>query len=89
MFVLNIVNALEKAGIRYALIGGYAVAMHGAVRGTVDIDLVIALDKAQYIALEQAMNQLGLISRLPVSAHEVFQFREDISVIAISKPGIF
>ena len=77
MFLQKVIKALEKQNIRYALVGGYAVALHGAVRGTVDLDFVIALDKTQFLALEQAMNEIGLMSRLPVSAEEVFNYRRE------------
>ena len=77
MFIERLIQALNNAGVTYALVGGYAVALHGAIRGTVDIDLVIALDKKQFIAAEKAMHELGLQSRLPVTAEEVFSFREE------------
>ena len=41
MFLTQLCQPLEQHRIRYALLGGYAVALHGAVRGTVDIDFVI------------------------------------------------
>jgi len=53
------------------------VALHGAIRGTVDIDVVINIDKSQFLAAEQALSAIGLHSRLPVSAAEVFDFREE------------
>ena len=77
MFVERVIRALDRAKVRYALVGGYAVALHGAVRGTVDIDLVIALKRQQFEALEKAMINLGLQSRLPVTAREVFDYREE------------
>ena len=40
-FLSRVSKALDAAGVRYALVGGYAVALHGAVRGTVDIDIVL------------------------------------------------
>ncbi len=53
------------------------MALHGAIRGTVDIDVVINIDKSQFLAAEQALSAIGLHSRLPVSAAEVFDFREE------------
>ena len=76
-FIQKLIKALEKANVRYALIGGYAVALHGAVRGTVEVDLIISLDQQQYEAAEKTLQKLGLQSRLPVSAQEVFLFREE------------
>jgi len=77
MFVKNVIEALNSARIKYALVGGYAVALHGAIRGTVDLDFVIALNKKQYTDFEKVMTELGLVSRLPVTADEVFNFRTE------------
>jgi len=77
MFIKTVIDALNKADINYALVGGYAVALHGAVRGTVDLDFVIALEEQQYQMLEKALTGIGLTPRLPVSAKEVFQFRDE------------
>jgi hypothetical protein len=77
MFITRVIGSLDQHKVLYALVGGYAVALHGVVRGTVDIDVVIALDKAQFTAAEQALLAIGLQSRLPVSSEEVFEFREE------------
>ena len=39
--------ALAQAKLRFAIVGGHAVALHGAVRGTVDIDLPYAREVAK------------------------------------------
>ena len=77
MFIKKVIHALEKADIRYVLVGGYAVALHGAVRGTVDLDFVIALELDQFTAMEKALADIGLTSRLPITANEVFNFRDE------------
>jgi predicted nucleotidyltransferase len=77
MFIQNVINALQKHKVNYALVGGYAVALHGAVRGTVDIDIVITLSKKSYEAAETGFKKLGLESQLPVTATEVYKFREE------------
>jgi len=77
MFIKKVTDALNKANIHYALVGGYAVAMHGAIRGTVDLDFVIALEQQQYKLVEKTFATLGLVPRLPVSANEIFQFRNE------------
>lgn len=77
MFLLRICKALSDAGVAYAIAGGYAVALHGAVRGTVDVDLVIRLKRVDFEKTEAALKGLGLQPRLPVSAAEVFEFREE------------
>ena len=77
MFVIEVINALTAHKVPYALVGGYAVALHGAVRGTVDIDVVIALDRDTYQRAETALASLALKPRLPVTAAEIFEFREE------------
>lgn len=77
MFIFKLVNVLEDNNIDYAVAGGYAVALHGAVRGTVDIDLVINLEIDSFIKIEKALKNIGLQSRLPVNAQEVFNFRKE------------
>lgn len=76
-FLIKVTRALESAGVRYALVGGYAVALHGAVRGTVDVDVILAWNLRTLRQAEQALNALGLVSRLPVTADEVFRFRDE------------
>ena len=76
-FLETVCRALDKAGVRYAIVGGYAVALHGAVRGTVDIDCVINWNKKSLRQAEKAIKGIGLESRLPVTADDVFQFRDE------------
>jgi hypothetical protein len=77
MFINKVCHALEQNGVRYAIVGGYAVALHGAVRGTMDVDIAITWDLNSLRKTEAALSEIGLVSRLPVSAGEVFQFRDE------------
>jgi len=76
-FLTRVAAALDAAGVRYAIVGGYAVALHGAVRGTVDIDIILAWNVRTLRAAEQALEGLGLVSRLPIHADDVFRFRDE------------
>jgi len=77
MFLYAVAAALDKAKASFAITGGYAVALHGAVRGTVDVDIVLRLARGHFLAAESALKGLGLMPRLPVSGAEVFDFREE------------
>jgi hypothetical protein len=77
MFLLRVTGTLARTRVPYGIIGGYAVALHGAVRGTMDIDLVIRLEETQFVRAERALKSIGLEPRLPVTAREVCQFREE------------
>jgi hypothetical protein len=67
MDILNeytaLVEALERGGVEYATCGGLAMAVHGFVRATKDIDLLIrdqGLEKAFTIAKTLGFNVEGL-----------------------------
>lgn len=53
----GIVLALERAGVDYALVGAFALAIHGAPRATTDIDLLVRPEDLQH-ALD-AVRPLG------------------------------
>lgn len=76
-FLEKICAALRQAGVRYAVAGGYAVALHGAVRGTIDVDVVLRWTERTLTGAVAALNGIGLVSRLPVTAREVFAFRDE------------
>ncbi len=77
MFFLRVCEHLRASGIPFAVVGGYAVALHGAVRGTMDLDLIIQHEEAAFTKLSSALQEIGFVSRLPVTAKEVFQFRKE------------
>jgi len=77
MFIQKLIQSLTKYDVNYAVVGGYAVALHGAFRGTMDIDLVIQVDEQAFLHTEQALINIGLQPRLPVKASEVFHFRDE------------
>ena len=52
----SVVRKLDDVGIPYALCGGLAVAFHGYVRATQDIDLLVRPE-----SLERVMNAVGEI----------------------------
>jgi len=42
--IRHLVSALEERGVSYALIGGFAMALRGVQRATVDLDLILMLE---------------------------------------------
>jgi len=77
MFIIQVCQALEREKVVYAGVGGYAVALHGVVRGTVDVDIAIQWNLSNLQKAERALKDLGLISLLPVDAKTIFQFRNE------------
>ena len=68
MFIENVINVLDSHQVNYVLVGGYAVALHGAVRGTVDVDIVISLDIGAYRDAEKALQTISMESKLPFTS---------------------
>jgi hypothetical protein len=73
----KICRALADHKVPFAIVGGHAVALHGAVRGTVDIDFVIQWNKANLQQTEQALAEPGLTSILPTTTEDVFNNHEE------------
>jgi predicted nucleotidyltransferase len=55
-------KSLNDNGVRYLIIGGYAVAFHGHPRYTKDIDIWIAMDTANAASIVKALDQFGFAS---------------------------
>lgn len=69
-----LVSAFNDAGIEYALCGGLAMAAHGFVRATLDIDFLIrpeSLDDAYDVAGKNGFDIRGLDISFKVRAVEI------------------
>ena len=77
IYLERVCTALNEANVRYAIVGGYAVALHGGIRGTLDIDIALRWTLKDLSKMEAALISIGLVSRLPISATDVFQFRDE------------
>lgn len=77
MLLTDVISAFNQMRVPYAVAGGYAVAFHGAVRGTLDIDFVVSLKPKDLMSAESALNSIGLYSRIPATAKEISQFRKE------------
>lgn len=56
--VITTVRLLNRAGVRYILVGGYALAAHGYIRMTADIDIAVAPDPGNSARWVAALAQL-------------------------------
>jgi len=63
-------KALNDAGVRYVVVGGLAVVLHGHARLTVDVDLVVDLGEDQALRAIDALVRLGLRPRVPVNPRD-------------------
>jgi predicted nucleotidyltransferase len=63
-----LVRSLDRADVRFIVVGGIAVIAHGYGRTTGDIDLVIQLRQDVIAAAFTALETLGYHPRVPISA---------------------
>jgi hypothetical protein len=67
----RILDALQRSGARYLVVGGVAVVLHGHPRFTADLDLVTALERDELRRALAALSGLGYRPRAPVALEEM------------------
>jgi predicted nucleotidyltransferase len=68
MLFLDMFRKFDEKGLDYVIIGGVALLMHGVVRLTADLDLMVALEQDNLRKLIDAMAELGYRPRIPEPA---------------------
>lgn len=71
MFYEDVFRKLVEGKIRFAVAGGIALVLHGAVRFTADLDLIVKLSEENMHRFIAAMNELGYKPKLPVKAEDL------------------
>ncbi len=71
MFFERVFSELQKRKIKYVVIGGVAVNLHGFQRATGDLDIVISYDETNLKKLIQMVKDLGLKPRVPVTVDDL------------------
>ena len=56
----ELLELLNRRSVRYLLIGGYAVGLHGYARSTTDIDIVVADDLENARKVVDALTEFGV-----------------------------
>jgi predicted nucleotidyltransferase len=69
-FYSELFEIFEKRKIRYLVVGGVAVVLHGFLRATADLDLMIALDSENLKKFLDLMKELGYKPRVPVALQD-------------------
>ena len=78
-------KALNDEGVRYVLIGGFAVILHGFVRATKDVDLLVDASVENVQRLKRAMatlpdNAIALMSDDEVDRYGVVRVADEFVV---------
>ncbi len=61
-----VLKALNDASVRYLVVGGVAVVLHGHLRTTGGLDLVVELSSENVVRALDALDQVGFQPRPPV-----------------------
>ena len=83
--LLGLCRTLNREGVRYLLIGGFAVILHGFVRTTKDVDLLVDPSDANVEAIKRALSSLPdnaaqEIALSDVREHTVVRVADEIVV---------
>lgn len=70
MFYGDIFATLNKAEVRYLVVGGVAVALHGAVRFTHDLDLFVDLEEGNLLRFIHILKQKKLSPKIPAKPED-------------------
>lgn len=89
----DFIAALNAAEVRYILVGGYAVILHGYARTTGDMDIWVEPSRENYKRLVRAFHEFGMSlfdmteSRfLATTIYDVFSFgRSPVSIDIITQ----
>jgi hypothetical protein len=66
-FYIDVIDTLNRAGVKYSVVGGVATILHGAPRMTGDLDLAVILEEKNILTLVEAMKGLGYKPKAPVN----------------------
>ncbi|HCI12634.1 MAG: hypothetical protein A2063_08615 [Gallionellales bacterium GWA2_60_142] len=67
MKTAELLSALSEGQVEYVLVGGLAVQLHGYMRSTFDIDLVLAMNDENLVRFIDVAKRFGLTPSIPVS----------------------
>ncbi|TAL70776.1 MAG: hypothetical protein EPN82_01395 [Bacteroidetes bacterium] len=81
MFYLDVLEEFYKKDVKYLIVGGLAVNLHGVPRVTQDIDIVISTDKKNILNIIGILTDLNYKPRLPVNP-------EDLAYLEVVKEWI-
>lgn len=90
MNLIETLQTLGREGVDFVLVGGLAVSLHGVVRGTMDVDIVLAMNDANLDRFIETAKKLGLRPSLPVpldslkNASQLDQWHREKNMLAFS-----
>ena len=76
---LDMLRCLNKAGVDYIMVGGWAVNLHGYVRATIDLDIWILADRENARKVYAALGEFGA----PLGGVKPEDFAQDGTIFQI------
>lgn len=70
IFYGKVFKALNKAKVKYVVVGGTAVILHGYPRFTKDLDLIVFLEDRNLEKLFDTLQSIGFIPKVPVTKEQ-------------------
>jgi hypothetical protein len=89
MFYIDLFEALGRYDVRYVVVGGLAMNLHGVERATMDVDLAVALDAGNLSRAIDAFAALHLKPIAPIALDDardparLAQWRREKNMIAL------
>jgi hypothetical protein len=68
MYYEEVFRELNRKRVRYLVAGGIALVLHGVVRLTADLDLILDMSQTNLTKFLAVMKKLGYKPKLPVKA---------------------
>jgi hypothetical protein len=90
MNISETLQELARAKVDFVLVGGVAVTLHGVVRGTMDLDIVLAMTDENLDRFIEVAKKLQMTPRIPVpldtlkDAEMIDRFHKEKRMLAFS-----
>ena len=90
MKIAELLQSLVDHQVQFVLVGGLAVQLHGYLRSTFDVDLVLAMDDENLSRFIDVVKQFGLIPVIPVpidslrNAQQIDQWHREKGMLAFA-----
>ncbi len=70
MFYEDVFRILNEYKVKYIVVGGVAVVLHGVLRFTADLDLIVELKEENLEKFYVALGTIGYLPKVPVKKEE-------------------
>jgi hypothetical protein len=90
--LVGLCRSLNREGVRYVLIGGFATILHGSARTTKDVDLLVDPSEDNVRSIRRALavlpdNAVAEVEDADVRRHRVVRVADEIVVDLMAEAG--